>query len=166
MPPVRKFPGGTDSTSKLSILYHLVVPVPLLTCLVCEQQTILPSRILRGAALPEPYWPEEEALALVCDRCGHFQQFTRDDIGWALQWVMPDGRAFWRVEIPCSRPNCPATILAHIQTFGSTSRSTIGVAIARAQPTPLCRLHHGPNSVPYPVRIDFVEWAGGEEYVV
>ena len=166
MPPARKFPGGTDLLSKSSILYYLAVPVPLLNCRVCSQQTTLPFRILRGAALPEPYWPEQEALTLVCDRCGHLQQFTRDKINWAIHSEMPDGRAFWRVEIPCSRSHCPATILAHIQTFGSTSRSTIGVAIAHAQPTPLCRLHHGPNSVPYPVRIDFVEWAGGEEYVV
>jgi hypothetical protein len=146
--------------------YNGAVPVPLLTCLVCAKQTALPYRTLKGTSLPEPYWPEEENLALVCDECGHYQQFTRLEVDWGAKAEGLEGRGFWRVEIPCSRPRCPATILAHVQTFGLTSRSTIGVAIAVAQPTPQCRLHHGPNPIPYPIRIDFVEWAGKEEYVV
>ena len=163
---VKRSPDGAHLLTQLRTNYDGAVPVPLLTCLVCTKQTALPYRILKGASLPEPYWPEEENLALVCDQCGHYQQFTRLDVGWGAKAEGLESRGFWRVEIPCSRPSCPATILAHIQTFGLTSRSMIGVAISRAQPTPQCRLHHGPNSIPYPVRIDFVEWAGKEEYVV
>jgi hypothetical protein len=152
------------NSHRLKAYYTRVVPC--LTCAVCTRQTVLPSRTLVGASLPDPYWPDEdEELTLVCDRCRHLQAFRRDDIMWAALPKAPNDRGFWRVEIPCSEPRCSAGIVAHIQTYGKTSRSLIGTAIAGAMPTPVCRFAHHPASVPYPKQIDFVEWSGGMEYV-
>ena len=122
--------------------------------------------MLTGADLPQPYWPDDEHLTLVCDRCSHLRHFLQEDVRWSEVTPPADDRAFWRIEIRCSERLCPLNIVAHFQTFSKTSRSALGVALARAKPTPLCALGHNPASVPYPTQIDYVEWSGGDDYVV
>ena len=75
-------------------------------------------------------------------------------------------QAFWRVEVPCGVPKCSSSVIAHMQTFGQTSRHKLGLMIAKASPAPACESGHAPSpDSSYPERVDFVEWMGGEGYL-
>ncbi len=72
---------------------------------------------------------------------------------------LPEDRGFWRVAILCCETSCTSEIVAHRQTVSNTSRSLLGAANATL--TRLCRFQYEPASVPFPIRIDFIEWSGG-----
>ena len=143
--------------------------LPALACRECGQDFVLPYRSLLQSAVIDPFWPmDQEDLIWVCDHCQRYSSFRFTDIHERPGITPPAAeRGFWRVEIPCSEPDCSATVVGYTQTYGQTSRSTLGRKIASAHPTLDCRLGH-PVSVQhcYPLELDFVEWNGPEERVV
>ncbi len=105
----------------------------------------------------------------VCDACGRYAFCTHLDLLWVTEAdlpPLPPMRAFWRLEIPCGVPGCRSSVVAHIQTFGKTTRRNLGLMLVKAFPIPSCNLGHAlREESSYPERVDFVEWAGRDEYI-
>ena len=146
------------------------VMLPVLPCLGCGRRLQLPYRRFLNSDVVEPYWSEDGvSMVWVCDTCGRYASSTAHDLLWisADELFAPAAsRGFWRVEILCGRPQCIARVVAHVQTFGQTSRKNLGLMIANASPTPVCPLGHLVTAQSsYPERIDFVEWTGPTEYI-
>lgn len=142
---------------------------PVLRCCGCGQETQLPFRPFLESSAVEPYWPDSDRLAWVCDACGQYRCATQQEIEWRAAEslpALPYAWGFWRVEIACRMPGCDSRVVAHTQTFGMTSRSNLGQMIAKATPHPVCgRGHIVCAADSYPARIDYVEYVGPEQYV-
>ena len=145
--------------------------VPVLLCSGCGNKLQLPYRRFVKSHAVEPYWPPlHEGLEWVCEVCGLHTSCKEDDIQWVAEDSVPPpprDRAFWRVQIECATTGCPSEIIAHTQTFGCTSRRNLGLMIAMASPVLSCAEGHSVFAQSsYPEQVDFIEWAGTEEFLV
>ena len=143
--------------------------LPALVCPVCVNKLVLPYRSFFGSTLVESYWPEESfRLSWVCDVCTACTSFAQEQTYWGQEEEFASPRqdwGFWRIEVPCGEPSCERNITAYTRTTGKTSRRFLGTAVATCNPVPRCQNGFSPEPHAYPLRIDFVEWTGGEEYL-
>ena len=146
------------------------VNLPVFFCSGCGRPVQLPYRHFLNSSIVEPYWPDgDPALPWVCDACGRYKSCTAHDVRWVAETEVPPlspSRGFWRVQVPCLVPGCGSSVVAHVQTFGQTSRKNLGLMLARASPTLICEAGHAISAgKSYPEQIDFVEWNGPDQYI-
>src|SRR5450755_448054 len=144
----------------------MIRKIPVLVCPICQEQTALPYRTLRGTSQVQPYWPtDSETLVLVCRPNGHLCVHYERDIQWkesrtAAQEESPS--IFYRVEFWCGQQNCGLLIAAHTRTQSGLSHNAIARRVFDEVPQPTSEAGHSLGDLESVIT---VEWLGEDGYL-